>query len=106
MPNEIADRIIPLYERYAAEWDKDRNTAPWNDRCWIERFASELPPGGTVLDLGCGPGEPIARYLVEARIPCHGRRRVRFDDCDVPSAPTRSGLDRLRYAQGQCRSPF
>jgi hypothetical protein len=52
MHNELADRIIPLYERFAAEWDVDRNTSPWNDRCWIERFAGELPTGATVLDLG------------------------------------------------------
>jgi len=74
MPNELADRIIPLYERYAAEWDRDRKAAPWNDRCWIERFASELPRGATVLDLGCGPGEPIAHYLAE-----HGFRVTGVD---------------------------
>lgn len=33
---------------------------------WIEAFAAYLPAGASVLDAGCGTGEPIARRLVEA----------------------------------------
>ena len=86
MHNELADHIIPLYERYAAEWDVDRNTAPWNDRCWIERFAGELPPSATVLDLGCGSGEPIARYLA----------RRGFHITGVDASPSMIALSRER----------
>ena len=35
------------------------------ERAWIERFADVLGPGATVLDVGCGSGEPIARYLAD-----------------------------------------
>jgi cyclopropane fatty-acyl-phospholipid synthase-like methyltransferase len=31
----------------------------------LDRFLSQLQPGGTVLDVGCGMGEPIARHLIE-----------------------------------------
>lgn len=34
------------------------------EREWLDRFSAEIPSGGTVLDLGCGTGEPIARYLI------------------------------------------
>lgn len=99
MANELADRIIPLYERYAAEWDRDRNTASsWNDRCWIERFASDLPLGATVLDLGCGPGEPIARYLAE-----HGFRLTGVDGSPSMIALSRKRLPDHEWIVGDMR---
>ena len=36
-----------------------------HERSWLDRFAAMLPEGGTILDIGCGVGEPIARYLIE-----------------------------------------
>jgi trans-aconitate methyltransferase len=32
---------------------------------WLDRFHRMLPSYPAVLDLGCGSGEPIGRYLVE-----------------------------------------
>jgi len=32
---------------------------------YLERATSLVPPPGTVLDVGCGSGEPIARYFIE-----------------------------------------
>jgi SAM-dependent methyltransferase len=65
---EMADRIIDHYERHAREWDADRNcyVDPWNDKPWHDRFVAALPGArGTVLDLGCGSGSPVARYMAE-----------------------------------------
>lgn len=31
---------------------------------WLQRFAAILPAGGAVLDLGCGSGRPVARWLM------------------------------------------
>ena len=35
------------------------------ERKWLDRFVALLPATPTVLDIGCGPGEPVARYLIE-----------------------------------------
>ncbi|WP_349539239.1 class I SAM-dependent methyltransferase [Bradyrhizobium sp. AS23.2] len=35
------------------------------ERKWLDRFVAQLPSKPNVLDIGCGPGEPIARYLLE-----------------------------------------
>lgn len=32
---------------------------------WIDRLVAPLPKGATILDLGCGGGQPIARYLLD-----------------------------------------
>ena len=52
-----------VYERRAAAYDAQRSRALFEAR-WLARFAACLPAGGEVLDLGCGAGEPIARWFI------------------------------------------
>ncbi|HWV81147.1 MAG TPA: class I SAM-dependent methyltransferase [Hyphomicrobiaceae bacterium] len=66
-----ADAIIDLYERHAAAFDADRSRALF-ERGWLERFRAAVAPAAAVLDLGCGMGEPIARYLIENGHPVTG----------------------------------
>jgi SAM-dependent methyltransferase len=56
--------IIDLYERHAASYNVDRGRSLF-ERGWLERFRALMAPGASVLDIGCGSGEPIARYLIE-----------------------------------------
>ena len=65
---ELADRIIGHYEKHARNWDADRRNSGWNDKVWHDRFIAALPSGGTVLDLGCGSGSPVALHMVESRL--------------------------------------
>ena len=60
-----ADRIIGLYERHAHAFDAGRGQS-LIERPWLNRFLALVPHGGSVLDLGCGAGEPIARHLIAA----------------------------------------
>jgi SAM-dependent methyltransferase len=60
-----ADRIMSLYERHAAEWDRRRGPDAVLEKAWLDRFAAFLAPGAAILDVGCGSGQPIARYLLE-----------------------------------------
>ncbi len=60
------ERIISLYEDHAVAWDEARGRAlSEHEREPIERFLAEVPAGGTILDLGCGTGDPVATHLVE-----------------------------------------
>ena len=86
--DDDADRIIALYDRHAATWDTNR----WRglfERPWLDRFAALLPTGGSVLDVGCGSGEPIARHFVEA-----GYRLTGID-----SSPAMIAMCRARFPQ-------
>lgn len=59
-----ADNIIGLYDRNAALWDSARGKSLF-EAAWLDRFLALVPAGGTILDIGCGSGEPIARHVVQ-----------------------------------------
>ena len=59
------ERIIGLYEESAAAWDEVRG-GELKEREWFDRFTALVPPGSSILDLGCGSGGPIARHLVQS----------------------------------------
>jgi SAM-dependent methyltransferase len=81
-----ADRIIGLYERHASDFDRERARSLF-ERPWLDRFLSLVPPGGRLLDLGCGTGEPLARYGIE-----HG-----YAVSGVDSSPAMIALARSRF---------
>jgi len=62
MPSD-ADNIVPLYRRHAQAYDRLRGRSLF-EKAWLDAFADLLPAGGTVLDIGCGMGEPIAGDLI------------------------------------------
>lgn len=57
------DETRGVYERQAAAYDASRSRALFEAR-WLARFTACLPVGGRVLDLGCGAGDPIARWFI------------------------------------------
>lgn len=60
-----ADAIIGHYQRHALIWDAARGKSLF-EQPWLDRFLQVQPAGGSILDIGCGSAEPIARYLIEA----------------------------------------
>jgi trans-aconitate methyltransferase len=58
------ESIIDLYERHAEAWVEARLLhSTLYEKAWLDRFCALVPHSGSVLDCGCGAGEPIARYL-------------------------------------------
>lgn len=61
---KAASAIVGLYRRHAQAWARVRGRT-LVERPWLDRFCDLLPDHPSVLDIGCGSGEPIARALVE-----------------------------------------
>ncbi|MCZ7485015.1 class I SAM-dependent methyltransferase [Rhizobium rhizogenes] len=62
MSNASRD-VIGLYTEHGADFDRERGRS-LAEKPWLDRFASLLPGGGSILDIGCGSGEPIAGYFI------------------------------------------
>jgi cyclopropane fatty-acyl-phospholipid synthase-like methyltransferase len=61
-----ADNIIDLYNRHANAWVGARLREAHLYECgWLEKFCDLICAGGSVLDIGCAAGEPMATYLVK-----------------------------------------
>lgn len=64
--NPAADRVVGLYREGAADWIAQRGRiAGAPEAVWFDRFVAALPPGGRVLDVGCGSGWPHAARLID-----------------------------------------
>ena len=61
----LAENIGALYEGIAAEFDRDREKTLM-ERPYLEAVLAGLRDPRHVLDLGCGSGEPIARFFIES----------------------------------------
>jgi SAM-dependent methyltransferase len=85
-----APRITDLYERHAHAYDQQRGRA-LSERSWLDAFLREVPRGATVLDIGCGMGEPIAAYVI-----AEGRRV-----CGVDASASLIALCRERFPAEQ-----
>lgn len=83
----MSDAEIPaLYERHALAFDELRGRNLF-EKPWLDRFSALVAVKGTVLDLGCGAGEPIAADLI-----ARGFRLTGID-----TSETLIGLGRSRF---------
>ena len=81
-----AERVVGLYERHALAFDGIRSKHLF-EKPWLDRFAANLPTGASVLDIGCGSGEPMAADLIRRGLAVTG----------VDSSETLIGLCRERF---------
>jgi len=71
--SEAAERIFGLYDDKADDWVADRGRtlgrggAVLNEAAMLERFVAAMPPGGSVLDVGCGSGWPWGAALLDRK---------------------------------------
>jgi len=58
----LACKTLGVYERNAARFDAERSKR-LHEQVWLDRFLDLVRDRGSVLDLGCGTGDPITAYM-------------------------------------------
>lgn len=81
-----AREVVGLYERHAHLLDRTRGRSLF-ERTWLDRMLAFVPAGGTVLDLGCGGGDPLAGYI----------RSLGFHVTGVDTSPALLALASARF---------
>lgn len=59
------DDVCKTYEKIA-DWMDEHRSRKLFEKPYLDRAITDLQPGATVLDLGCGTGEPIGQYFIDA----------------------------------------
>lgn len=87
-PKEIVRRG---YDAASARYDQEYNGAT-KYQAWLSELREAIPAGGTVLDLGCGSGLPVALNLTEAGFDVTG-----VDISDVQISRARELVPRAKF---------
>lgn len=82
----MSDDVCGKYDRIAAWFDSNRGRQ-LSEREYVDVLAARLPAGGSVLDLGCGAGEPLAGFFI----------RKGFSVTGVDGAPGMIAMCRGRF---------
>jgi SAM-dependent methyltransferase len=62
--DDIYNRTLQVYEQHADAFDMHRSRN-FVEQKWLNKFIDLLPSKGSILDVGCGAGEPIGGYLLK-----------------------------------------
>ena len=94
----LSSRTLSVYETHAAAWDAQRGRSLF-EKAWLDRLLARTSPGDTILDVGCGAGEPIARYIME-----QGRRICGIDFAEPMLAIARQRFPEARWIKADMRA--
>ena len=96
--NALERNTQAIYDRNATAFDAQRARVLYEQK-WLDRFGSLLPTGGHILDLGCGAGEPIARYYID-----HGYEVTGLDFSGAMLAIAKERFPNNEWILGDMRS--
>lgn len=58
------DKVYEVYDEIV-DWFDDARTKDLMESEYLNFIVNSIPAGGSILDLGCGTGEPIAQFFIE-----------------------------------------
>lgn len=63
MSDAAAKAILSLYQRHAEAFARQRSRTLF-EQSWLDKFTAVMEGKGSILDIGCGNGQPIAGYFI------------------------------------------
>ncbi len=63
MAKQNKERVYESYEEIV-QWFDDARTKTLMESEYLNLIVNSVPAGGSVLDLGCGTGEPLAQFFI------------------------------------------
>jgi ubiquinone/menaquinone biosynthesis C-methylase UbiE len=65
-PSQDPKQIVEQgYDQVAAQYARLEDGDSWPRTRWLEKVLRDLPPGSSVLDLGCGSGDPAGILIAQ-----------------------------------------
>lgn len=64
MKNKNKKKVYLVYNEIIDWFDSHRNKELKMEKTYLELLQKHIPLGAKVLDVGCGTGEPIAKFLI------------------------------------------
>lgn len=65
MKEKNKDKVYLVYDEITDWFDHHRNKALSMEKFYLELLQTHIPAKAKILDVGCGTGEPIAKFLIE-----------------------------------------
>lgn len=63
--------IKSIYDNNASWFHEHRDKSLY-EKTWLDEFIKLLPDNSEILDVGCGSGDPISRYMIENELSVTG----------------------------------
>lgn len=105
-PDDVAPDMVAMHAQTAAIYDEAADGYDAH-RCkiliekpWLDRFLAALPSRPQVLDVGCGSGDPVGRYLIS-----QGCRLTGLDIAPGMLAIARGRFPQAEWLLGDMRRP-
>lgn len=64
MTNRNKEKVYESYDKIV-DWFDEARTKTLMESEYLNFIINTIPAGGSILDLGCGTGEPIAKFFIE-----------------------------------------
>ena len=93
----VAAETQAVYRRNARAWDEERSRS-LTEKAWLDRLLDPVPAGGSVLDLGCGAGDPVGGVIL-----ARGLRLTGLDGAPEMLAIARARFPQARWIVGDMR---
>lgn len=91
--------VLDSYKNISKWYDEHRDRTLF-EKAWLDKAITHLKAGASMLDLGCGMGEPIANYFIEKGYDVTG-----IDGCKELIEMAKERLPKGRFFVADIRKP-